>query len=226
MTRNAAPTARRSRIGEALPASFYERETEIVARELLGAVLWCRTPDGVAAGRIVETEAYLGEHDPACHAAGPGMTERTRPLYGAPGIAYVYFIYGVHWCFNAVTREHGQPSAVLVRALEPLEGLALMRARRPAARTDRDLTNGPGKLCAALGIGPHHNGIRLQDPPLMITRGITYPDDAIVTGPRIGITKAADWPLRWYMAESECVSAKARAKGQGPRAKGSARGRS
>ena len=226
MTRNAAPTARRSRIGEPLPASFYERETEIVARELLGTVLWCCTPDGVAAGRIVETEAYLGEHDPACHAAGPGMTERTRPLYGAPGIAYVYFIYGVHWCFNAVTREHGQPSAVLVRALEPLEGLALMRARRPAARTDRDLTNGPGKLCAALGIGPHHNGIRLQDPPLMITRGITYPDEAIATGPRIGITKAADWPLRWYVAESECVSVKARAKGQGPRAKGSARGRS
>ena len=226
MTRNAAPTARRSRIGEPLPASFYERETEIVARELLGTVLWCRTPDGVAAGRIVETEAYLGEHDPACHAAGPGMTERTRPLYGAPGIAYVYFIYGVHWCFNAVTRGHGQPSAVLVRALEPLEGLALMRARRPAARTDRDLTNGPGKLCAALGIGPHHNGIRLQDPPLMITRGITYPDDAIAIGPRIGITKAADWPLRWHVAESECVSVKARAKGQGPRAKGSARGRS
>ena len=210
MTRSAAPTARRSRIGEALPASFFDRETEIVSRELLGAVLWCRSPDGIAAGRIVETEAYLGEHDPACHAAGPGMTERTRPLYGAPGIAYVYFIYGVHWCFNAVTREHGQPSAVLVRALEPLDGLALMGTRRPAAKTDRDLTNGPGKLCAALGIGPQHNGVPLQAPPLMITRGITYSDDAIVTGPRIGITKAADWPLRWHVAESEYVSVKNR----------------
>ena len=208
MTRSAAPTARRSRIGEALPASFFDRETEIVSRELLGAVLWCRSPDGIAAGRIVETEAYLGEHDPACHAAGPGMTERTRPLYGAPGIAYVYFIYGVHWCFNAVTREHGQPSAVLVRALEPLEGLSLMRTRLPAAKTDRDLTNGPGKLCAALGIGPQHNGVPLQAPPLMITRGITYSDDAIVTGPRIGITKAADWPLRWHVADSEYVSAR------------------
>lgn len=208
MTRSAAPTARRSRIGEALAASFFDRDTEIVARELLGAVLWCRSPDGIAAGRIVETEAYLGEHDPACHAAGPGMTERTRPLYGAPGIAYVYFIYGVHWCFNAVTREHGQPSAVLVRALEPLEGLSLMRTRRPAAKTDRDLTNGPGKLCAALGIGPQHNGVPLQTPPLMITRGITYSDDAIVTGPRIGITKAADWPLRWHVADSEYVSAR------------------
>ena len=112
MTRNAAPTARRSRIGETLPASFYDRETEIVARELLGAVLSCRTAEGIASGRIVETEAYLGEHDPACHAAGPGLTERTRPLYGAPGTAYVYFIYGVHWCFNAVTREHGLPIAI------------------------------------------------------------------------------------------------------------------
>jgi DNA-3-methyladenine glycosylase len=215
MTRNAAPTARRSRIGEALPATFFDRETEIVSRELLGAVLWCRSAEGVAAGRIVETEAYLGEHDPACHAAGPGMTERTRPLYGAPGTAYVYFIYGVHWCFNAVTREHGQPSAVLVRALEPLEGLELMRARRPAAKADRDLTNGPGKLCAALGIGPQHNGVPLQSPPLMIDRGIAYPDDAIVTGPRIGVTKAADWPLRWYVADSEYVSL--REKGKRPR---------
>ena len=140
------------------------------------------------------------------------MTERTRPLYGAPGIAYVYFIYGVHWCFNAVTREHGQPSAVLVRALEPVEGVELMRARRPAARSDRDLTNGPGKLCAALGIGPQHNGVPLQRPPLMITRGTTYPDDAIITGPRIGITKAADWPLRWYVAHSPYVSVRPRAK--------------
>ena len=226
MTRNAAPTARRSRIGEALPASFYDRETEIVSRELLGAVLSCRTAEGLASGRIVETEAYLGEHDPACHAAGPGLTERTWPLYGAPGIAYVYFIYGVHWCFNAVTREHGQPSAVLVRALEPLEGLSLMRVRRPAAKTDRDLTNGPGKLCAALGIGPQHNGLPLQSGPITITRGISYPDDAIVTGPRIGVSKAADWPLRWYVAESECISVRERARGQGPRARGRAKGRS
>ena len=226
MTRDAAPTARRSRIGKALPPSFYDRETEIVSRELLGAVLWCRSGEGIAAGRIVETEAYLGEHDPACHAAGPGLTDRTRPLYGAPGIAYVYFIYGVHWCFNAVTRSHGLPSAVLVRALEPVEGLPLMRSRRPAARTDRDLTNGPGKLCAALGIGPQHNGLPLQSRLITITRGISYPDDAIVTGPRIGITKAADWPLRWYVAESEYVSVKARAKGHGPRAKGRVKGRS
>jgi len=206
VTRNAAPPARRSRLGEALPASFFNRETEIVSRELLGAVLTCRTPDGLASGRIVETEAYLGEHDPACHAAGAGLTERTRWLYGAPGTAYVYFIYGMHWCFNAVTREHGHPSAVLVRALEPIDGVALMRRRRTKARSDRDLTSGPGKLCAALGIGPQHNGLTLQRPPLLITRGKPYGDDEVVTAPRIGVSKAADWPLRWFVRESEFVS--------------------
>ncbi|MGQ0713102.1 MAG: DNA-3-methyladenine glycosylase [Gemmatimonadaceae bacterium] len=210
MTRNAAPRARRSRVSEPLPASFFERETEIVSRELLGAVLWCRTTEGVTAGRIVETEAYLGEHDPACHAAGAGLTDRTRHLYGAPGIAYVYFIYGVHWCFNAVTRDHGHPSAVLVRALEPVEGIELMRTRRQAAKTDRDLTNGPGKLCAALGIGPQHNGLPLQQPPLWVTSGIGYPDRDVVVAPRIGITKAADWPLRWYVRASGCVSVRER----------------
>jgi DNA-3-methyladenine glycosylase len=217
MTRNAAPPARRSRIGEPLPASFFDRETEIVSRELLGAVLSCRTPQGVASGRIVETEAYLGEHDPACHAAGAGLTERTCWLYGEPGTAYVYFIYGMHWCFNAVTREHGHPSAVLVRALEPLEGEGLMRRRRPKAKTDRDLTNGPGKLCAALGIGPQHNGVRLQRPPLLITLGTTYSDDEIVTAPRIGVTKAADWRLRWFVETSEYVSARDRVKSKAPR---------
>ena len=226
MTRNAAPPARRSRIGEPLPASFFARETETVSRELLGAVLSCRTPEGLASGRIVETEAYLGEHDPACHAAGAGLTERTRWLYGEPGTAYVYFIYGMHWCFNAVTREHGHPSAVLVRALEPLEGVDLMRRRRPKAKTDRDLTNGPGKLCAALGIGPLHNGAPLQQPPLLITCGACYPDDAIVTAPRIGVTKAADWALRWYVAESEYVSVRERTKGQRPTAGSRVRGHS
>ncbi len=210
MTRNAAPPARRSRLGEPLPASFFNRETEVVSRELLGAVLSCRTPEGLASGRIVETEAYLGEQDPACHAAGAGLTERTRWLYGAPGTAYVYFIYGMHWCFNAVTREHGHPSAVLVRALEPIDGVALMRRRRPKAKSDRDLTSGPGKLCAALGIGPQHNGLALQRPPLLITRGRAYDDDEVVTAPRIGVSKAADWPLRWFVRESEFVSVRSR----------------
>src|SRR5204863_274635 len=114
------------------------------ARDMLGTVLECETDDGVASGIIVETEAYLGEHDLACHAV-VGRTARTEHLYGPPGISYVYFIYGMYWCFNAVTREAGLPSAVLVRALEPLDGIALMHQRRPRIKNDVDLTNGPGK---------------------------------------------------------------------------------
>jgi len=202
---DAAHVARRVRRSLPLPVAFYDRETEDVARDLLGAVIECRTPEGIASGRIVETEAYIGEHDPACHAAA-GRTGRTRWLYGPPGTAYVYFIYGVHWCFNAVTRLAGEPSAVLVRALEPVGGIELMRRRRPAARTDRDLTNGPGKLCAALGIDGRQNGLRLDRPPLLIRAGDPVPDPDVVVSPRIGITKAADWPLRWYIADNPYVS--------------------
>src|SRR4051812_48169595 len=175
MTSNAAPRARRSLLGPPLDASFYDRPTELVARELLGMILESASPDGVASGRIVETEAYLGEHDLACHAAA-GRTARTEPLYGEPGIAYVYFIYGVHWCVNAVTRDAGLPSAVLIRALEPLDGIELMRRRRPAARRDLDLTNGPGKLCQALAIGREHNRLSLQRPPLRIRAGTPVAD--------------------------------------------------
>lgn len=205
MSTNAARPARRSRLGAPLPRSFYDRDTEIVSRELLGAILRCETPEGVASGRIVETEAYLGEHDAACHAAA-GETERTRWLYGPPGVAYVYFIYGAHWCFNAVTRRAGLPSAVLVRALEPLEGIDLMRERRRHPRSDRDLTNGPGKLCAALGITGDMNGWALYDSPLSIRRGDPVPDERVAVTPRIGISRAADWPLRWYVADSPWVS--------------------
>jgi DNA-3-methyladenine glycosylase len=201
----AAHPARRLRGSRSLPSSFYDRETEVVARELLGAILECETPAGLAGGRIVETEAYLGEHDPACHAA-VGKTDRTRWLYGTPGTAYVYFIYGVHWCFNAVTRARGLPSAVLVRALEPVTGLELMRARRPRARTIEDIASGPGKLCSALGIDGTHNGHPLHRPPLRIRAGDAIPDSAVVVGARIGITRAADWPLRWYVAGSRFVS--------------------
>jgi DNA-3-methyladenine glycosylase len=195
----------RARSSASLPLSFYDRETEIVARELLGAILECRTADGVAGGRIVETEAYLGEHDAACHAAA-GETTRTRWLYGPPGVAYVYFIYGVHWCFNAVTRATGLPSAVLVRALEPVTGLELMRSRRASVRADRDLTNGPGKLCAALGISGTHNGLRLDRFPVRIRAGEAVSDADIMVSPRIGITRAADWPLRWYIAGNPYIS--------------------
>jgi DNA-3-methyladenine glycosylase len=203
--RSAAPRARRFRAGDPLPQEFYERETELVARELLGAVLECTTPEGCAAGRIVETEAYLGEHDPACHAA-VGRTARTEMLYGDPGSAYVYFIYGIHWCVNAVTRAAGLPSAVLVRALEPLDGVELMRKRRRGIRSDVDLTNGPGKLCSALAITGERNGQSLVSSSLRILRGAGVSANDVILTPRIGITKAADWPLRWYVQSSRFVS--------------------
>jgi DNA-3-methyladenine glycosylase len=204
VTKDAA-IARRLSSRSVLPKSFFARDTEIVARELLGAVLECRTRDGVASGRIVETEAYVGEHDLACHAAA-GRTARTAPLYGAPGIAYVYFIYGVHWCVNAVTRGVDEPSAVLIRALEPLAGLELIRRRRPAARRDIDLTNGPGKLCQALGITGEHNWLSLQKSPLRILRGPRIPARLIAQTPRIGITQCVDWPLRWVIRDNPYVS--------------------
>jgi DNA-3-methyladenine glycosylase len=194
-------TARRRR---AFSPAFYDRPTELVARDLLGAVLECACPDGTASGRIVEVEAYLGPDDPACHAVA-GRTERTWHLHGPPGVAYVYFIYGVHWCFNAVTREEGHGSAVLVRALEPLSGLETMRRRRGVHR-DIDLTNGPGKLCQALGIDGALDGARLDRRPLRIVAGDPVDDDRVIVTPRVGITRAANWPLRWLVRDSPYVS--------------------
>jgi DNA-3-methyladenine glycosylase len=209
MKSNAAPPhgARRSRLAPLLPLprDFYDRDTELVARDLLGMILECRTRDGLASGRIVETEAYLGEHDLACHAVA-GRTSRTAPLFGPPGIAYVYFIYGMYWCFNAVTRAEHQPSAVLVRAIEPVEGADLMRRRRPKAKRDVDLTNGPGKLCLALGIGERHNWLPLQSPPLVIRAGEPVADRDVSITPRIGISRSAEWPLRWIVTDNPFVS--------------------
>ena len=193
------------RAGQVIPASFYDRPTELVARDLLGAILEHHSADGVASGRIVETEAYLGPDDPACHAVA-GRTERTWHLHGPPGVAYVYFIYGVHWCFNAVTREEGHGSAVLVRAVAPVSGLALMRERRPAARRDVDLTNGPGKLCQALGIDGALDGSRLDRRPLRILAGDPVADADVAVTPRIGVSRAADWPLRWFVRGDPYVS--------------------
>jgi DNA-3-methyladenine glycosylase len=206
MTQLAARRGSRPR-SPALTPDFYDRETEIVARELLGAVLECTTSEGIARGRIVETEAYLGEHDLACHAAA-GRTSRTDPLYGAPGTAYVYFVYGMHWCFNAVTRAIGLPSAVLIRAIEPIDGLDLMRRRRKrSSGRDSDLTNGPAKLCQALAIDAQHNRVLLQRPPIVIRAGNAVSDDKVGVSARIGITRSADWPLRWFIRGNAFVSA-------------------
>lgn len=192
-------------MGSILGRDFYDRETEIVAREMLGTILVCRSAQGAASGMIVETEAYIGEHDPACHAAA-GRTRRTDPLYGPPGISYVYFIYGVHWCFNAVTRAEGLASAVLVRAIEPVSAVALMRKRRGDKVKGVNLANGPGKLCAALGIDGSLNGVPLQRGRLVIRAGEAIGDDKVLTTPRIGITKAADWPLRYAVRDNPWVS--------------------
>jgi DNA-3-methyladenine glycosylase len=163
-----------------------------------------RTPQGTARGRIVEVEAYLGPHDPACHAAA-GLTERNRHLHGPPGTAYVYLIYGLHYCVNAVTREEGHGSAVLIRAVEPLTGVDLMRRRRRGA-PDACLTNGPGKLCQAFDIDRRHDGARLDRGPLRILSGEPVGDDEVAVSARIGISQAVGWPLRFYLRGCPCVS--------------------
>ena len=182
----------------ALPRAFYDRDTEIVARELLGAVLEHRVGRSVVRGRIVETEAYLGEHDPACHAAA-GRTPRTEPLYGRPGTAYVYFVYGMHWCVNAVTRADGLPSAVLIRAVEPLGGVAFMRRRRPVEGL-KGLCDGPAKLCQAFAIDGRKNEADLSRGPLRILSGNSVPNRFVQCTPRVGISRAREWPLRWIVA--------------------------
>jgi DNA-3-methyladenine glycosylase len=188
-----------------LPAAFYARDTELVARDLLGAVLECTVRGTRCRGRIVETEAYTGEEDLACHAAA-GRTARTEVLYGPPGRAYVYLIYGMHWCVNAVTRAAGLPSAVLIRAVEPVEGIGAMRRRR-GARPDRELTNGPAKLCDAFGItGPRFHGVSLISSALRILAGDAIAGSDVAVTPRIGISKAADEPLRWIVRSSAYVS--------------------
>ncbi|MEP6991131.1 MAG: DNA-3-methyladenine glycosylase [bacterium] len=206
MTRDAAPTARRSRLGPPLPARFYDRATELVARDLLGAVIQSTTAEGVTRARIVETEAYTGPEDPACHAVA-GLTARTAHLFGPPGRAYVYFIYGMYWCFNAVTRERGHGAAVLVRAVHPLDGIDLMQRRRPRVRRPFDLTNGPGKLCLAMGITGAMTGTSLRDGPVVLRAGTPVADGDVVATPRIGITRAVDWPLRYFVRDDPYVSA-------------------
>lgn len=193
----------------ALGADFYDRDTEHVARELLGAVLECTVSGVTCRGRIVETEAYVGEHDPACHAS-VGRTARTAGLFGPPGSAYVYLIYGMYWCANVVTRADGLASAVLLRAVEPLRGLAEMRRRR-GARRDLDLTSGPGRLCDAFGItGPRFHGTTFVRGALRILEGHPVGDAAVAVTPRVGINAAnaaVDWPLRWIVRDSLFVSA-------------------
>jgi len=191
--------------GTAVQAKFYARPTDEVARGLLGRILVSEVGGRrqQTAGRIVEVEAYVGPHDPACHAYGHRRTARTEPLYGPPGTAYVYFTYGMHWCLNAVTETQGFPAAVLIRALEPIAGLETMRQRRGK----EPLCAGPARLCEALGVTGDLNGASLQRGVLRIVDGTRPRKRDIVAGPRIGITQAANWPLRFYLKDSPWVSA-------------------
>jgi DNA-3-methyladenine glycosylase len=195
---------------EPLPRSFFEQTTLRVARELLGCYL-VRTGNGARlSGRIIETEAYIGEEDQACHAKA-GRTPRTEVMYGPAGVAYVYFTYGIHWMLNVITEKVDFPAAVLIRAVEPLEGIDLMRERR--GQNDlKHLCSGPAKLTQAFGIERRENGLDLCTPGsrLFLGLGQTIPCREICRGPRIGINYAQEpWrskPWRFFIRHHPCVS--------------------
>ncbi|MBW8713391.1 MAG: DNA-3-methyladenine glycosylase [Acidobacteria bacterium] len=198
-----------------LSRDFYARPTLDVARALIGKVLVHDSPGGHASGVIVETEAYIGESDPACHAA-PGPTARNAPLYGPPGIAYVYLNYGIHYLVNAVTEAEGWPAAVLIRALEPLDGEALMRRRRArgtgrSARefTTAELCRGPGNLTRALGIDLRQNLSDLTGSALRI-EDRRLPAREVQWTPRIGLTVGVESEWRCIALGSPAVSGMSR----------------
>jgi len=189
-----------------LGAAFYEGKTEDVARRLLGQYLVHRMARGDVVGRIVETEAYLPEGDPGSHAARR-RTERNSRMFGRPGTAYVYFTYGMHYLLNVVTEPEGVPAAVLLRALEPVDGFEFMRASRPKTRGDHRLVAGPACLTKALGVGIEFNGHDLTVEPLFIAEG-EKPLSPIVTTTRVGMSSpgAAELELRYYVEGSRAVS--------------------
>ena len=193
-----------------LPRSFYDPSASVAASQLLGHYLIRNTPHGPSGGRIVETEAYLVD-DPACHGS-IGETPRNKTLYGPPGHAYVYLIYGFHCCFNTVCRPRGHAEAVLVRAIEADIGEEWMQAQRPVSEPHQ-LTSGPGKLCAALAIDRSQDGVDLCDPksPVYVAENpereqFLRERGPLVTTTRIGIRLAAEWPLRFYLENSPFVS--------------------
>jgi len=192
------------RAGRKLPRAFYRRDPREVAPDLLNKVLV--SADGRRA-RIIETEAYCGPLDAAAHTYR-GKTPRNAVMFGAPGLLYVYFTYGMHFCCNAVCGEEGEGVAVLLRAAEPLAGLDLMREARPAAKRDRDLCSGPARLCQAFGIARAQDGADLVTGVgglTIVDDGVAPPDEPVVTA-RIGIRHAAEEPWRWYVRGNPNVS--------------------
>lgn len=189
-----------------LPRSFYSESPEVVARQLLGKLITHHRAGERLTGRIIEVEAYLGLSDPAAHTA-VGQTPRNSVLFGPPGFAYVYFIYGMHYCLNMSCLPDGEPGGVLIRALEPVEGLDTMARLRKLSIPAKTklLTSGPGRLCQALGITrATHNGldVTLGDSPLQVLDDGFRPSSILVT-PRIGISKAMDKPLRFVVDGSK-----------------------
>lgn len=192
---------RRAIGGRILGRVFYNRPTVEVARSLLGKIL----VHGPVAGRIVETEAYLGLEDLAAHASR-GITARTRVIFGPPGHAYVYFIYGRYECLNLIAEPPGHPGCVLIRALEPVEGIGIMRARRPGAHRVEDLASGPGKLTMAMSITRTHNGRDVTRGSLVVREPVSPAPVDIEVTPRVGIRHCADWPLRFVIRASRFAS--------------------
>jgi DNA-3-methyladenine glycosylase len=197
-----------------LPVPFFRRPAEIVAVELLGAIVVSSVGGELTEARIVETEAYLGYDDPASHGYLHRRNARNEALFGPPGSWYVYLSYGMHWCANLVCQRAGLASAVLLRALEPLAGLNVMRRRRGPV-PDRELCSGPGKLCQALGITRELDGKKMSGAAVRVLRPGEEEETSILATPRIGITKAADWPLRFVLAGSAWTSRKETGGGSG-----------
>ncbi len=193
-----------------LKEDFYARDGLTLARDLLGRYLVRESGQGQVITKIVETEAYIGPEDKACHAYDNRRTKRTEVMFGRPGLAYVYLVYGIHNCFNIVAASEGKPEAVLIRAVEPVKGLDFLRENRAIGkRPDRELTNGPGKLTEALNINRDYNGISLTgDRDLYLTSGIEVSESVIQSGPRINIDYAEEYKDKnWrFFIDSDFIS--------------------
>lgn len=195
-------------MGRRLPLEFYLRDTKTVARDLLGKKLVHVVQGTRLSGLIVETEAYLGIEDAAAHSFGDRRTARTESMYLEGGHAYVYFIYGIHYCFNVVTQPAGIPQAVLIRAIEPIEGIELMRERRKSSK-ETGLGSGPGKLCQALGIDRECDRLSLVESEELFIEDAPAPRAKIIACPRVGVAyagTAAEWPLRFLVSEHPHIS--------------------
>ena len=189
----------------AFPAGFYARKTVAVARELLGHFLVSTVGGRRCAVRIVETEAYVGPEDPACHAHDWHRSARNEVMYGRPGLLYVYFTYGMHWCANIVTERDGFPAAVLLRGAEPVEGVEVMRRRRRGV-PDEEIASGPAKLAQALGITGALNGHLVTRPPLWVQPGEPVPPQRRASSLRVGVRRGAEHPLRFFERGNRHVS--------------------